>query len=532
MELKLLDCTLRDGGYVNEWEFGEKNITETLQRLENAALDIIESGFIKKRNKTFSDDFSLYNDTDSAEAFLASRNIRENTNFVAMIMHGDYSPECICQRQKYLKGIRYVFKKDYMNEAFENCKYILSKGFDLYVQPAAISDYSDEEVISLVKLFNGLDIAAFYIVDTFGTMQKSHALRLFYIIDNNLKKGVPIGFHSHNNLQLSFSNSLAIIDIPKKRELYIDTSVLGMGRGAGNLCTELMTQYINENIEKKYDLIPILETMDENIMPIYSKHPWGYSAPYYIAAVNDCHPNYASYLIDRQSLCIKDINVIIKQIPDVKKHLFDRELISGLYLKFQSHSVDDSGAIAGIAELCGGRKALILAPGKSLLTHKSEIDRFIEENSPAVFAINHIPKFFGYDRIFVSNLKRFKSLDDAVSRIKDRLICTSNISADGGICAVNYSDYLNGNDIIYDNSGLMLINVLIKAGVKDIALAGYDGFAYSDSENYFDESLANNINAQRQAQTNSAMIEYFAKVRRNIDIEFITPTVYSEENHT
>lgn len=71
---------------------------------------------------------------------------------------------------------------------------------------------------------------------------------------------------------------------------------------------------------------------------------------------------------------------------------------------------------------------------------------------------------------------------------------------------MNYSDYLNSNDTIYDNSGLMLINILKKAGVNELALAGFDGFGYADAKNYFDESMANNVNAQRQIETNSAII--------------------------
>ena len=189
-----------------------------------------------------------------------------------------------------------------------------------------------------------------------------------------------------------------------KRDIIIDSSVFGMGRGAGNLCTELITQYINENIEDKYELIPILEIMDEWIMPIRRKFDWGYSAPYYIAAVNDCHPNYASALINRQTLCIRDINTIIRMIPDSKKHLFDKKLINELYIEYQSQNVDDTEVIKEIAQLCKDRKVLILAPGRSIIAYKEEIDQFIAENNPVIFAINYIPQQYRYDKIFMGNL--------------------------------------------------------------------------------------------------------------------------------
>ena len=304
-----------------------------------------------------------------------------------------------------------------------------------------------------------------------------------------------------------------------------------MGRGAGNLCTELLTQFINENIEDKYELIPILEIMDEHIMPIYSRRTWGYSAPYYIAAVNGCHPNYASYLMNRQSLCIRDISAIIKLIPSEKRHLFDKALISELYTSYQAHTIDDSAAVAEIAELCRDKKVLILAPGQSLITCRDKIEEYIRSCSPVVFSINHIPDIYPCDRVFVSNLKRFKGIDDALSSVKGGIICTSNIAAGDSICAVNYGSYLNDNEIISDNSGLMLINVLKKAGVSSLALAGYDGFGYNGVKNYFDEKLISADDMEKREMMNKAIGDYFTKIRRSMDIEFITPSRYNGDNN-
>ena len=444
-----------------------------------------------------------------------------------MVNCGEFSVESIA---KYSGGkigiIRIAFHKHQREEAQRLCKALKENGFKVFFQPMYTLGYSDFELLDLINWANQNSPDAFYIVDSFGTMRGSDILRIYYLIDNNLSDKIKIGFHSHNNLQLSFSNAQALLELHSKRDIIIDTSVLGMGRGAGNLCTELMTQYINENIESKYDLIPILETMDEYIMPIYSLHPWGYSAPYYIAAINGCHPNYATYLINRQSLYIKDINKIVKSIPIGKRHLFDKEFISKLYIEYQSHNINDSKAIESISRLCENKKVLVLAPGKSLLTFRGIIAKFIERESPVVIAINHIPKYYKYDKIFISNIKRFKSLDADIGLIENKLICTSNLSVNRNICLVNYSDYLNEDEVIYDNAGLMLINVLKKAGVNEIALAGYDGFDYANSKNYFDVELANNVNMQRQAETNAAIKNYFDKMSRSTGFNFITPTIY------
>lgn len=521
--IQILDCTLRDGGYVNDWSFGESNIKRIVENLSAASIETIEIGFLST-TKDAREEQSIFSCIFEAENYCLKAG---SNNLALMINCGEYKEEDLL---KYKGGkigiIRIAFHKHQRKEAQELCVALKNRGYKVFFQPMYTLGYKDNELLELIEWANNNSPDAFYIVDSFGTMRNNDVLRSFYLVDNNLNTDIKVGFHSHNNLQMSFSNAQELIKLHSKRDIIIDTSVLGMGRGAGNLCTELMTQYINENIENKYNLIPILETMDEYIMPIYSKHPWGYSAPYYIAAINNCHPNYATYLINLQTFCIKDINGIIRNIPEEKRHLFDKELIKGLYLDFQTHNVDDSATIAAISALCRGRKVLILAPGKSLLTYRAEIEKFIFENDPVVFGINHIPKYHRSDRIFVSNLKRFKCLDDVVSRIKNKLICTSNISTSKDICTVNYSDYLNNNDAIYDNSGLMLINVLKKAGINELALAGYDGFDYAGSKNYFDESMANNVNVQRQFEMNSAMIEYFVRLRKVMSINFITPTVY------
>lgn len=527
MSISILDCTLRDGGYINNWKFNKKAVIETIHGLYMSAIDIIEIGFLDDCDGR--DEGTLFDSVETADRIISDSNVDKSSDFVVMIMHGRFDcsklPEC---KETKLSGIRYCFKKQYIREALENCRFIRSKGYDVFLQPAALSDYNDWEVLDLVRSANELDIRSFYIVDTFGVMRKNDVVRYFLLIDQNLKENVSIGFHSHNNLQLSFSNAQELIQMNSKREIIIDSSIFGMGRGAGNLCTELITQYINENIENKYDIIPILEAMDEYIMPIYSQHPWGYSAPYYIAATNNCHPNYATFLMNKETLCIRDINTIIKSIPDENKHVYNEKRIGKMYFDYQQKNVDDSNTIRQIGELCRDREVLILAPGKTLVTFENAIKDHIKEKSPVIFSINHIPEKYSVDKVFVSNLKRFKGINDAEEKLGEKLICSSNISVRNSLQTVNYSAYLNEDEAISDNSGLMLINVLKKAGVNNISLAGYDGFSYSEVDNYCDEKLMNNVKFERQAKLNESIKKYFINIRKNMEINFITPSIYDQ----
>ena len=517
--IHVLDCTLRDGGYVNNWEFGKRNIPQIAERLCDSAIEYIECGFLSE-TKSRTDHQSIFNSIESANQVFSNC----SRHIALMVNCGEVNAEEIpVYSGDKVSLIRIAFHKHQIQEAQNLCSALKQRGYHVFFQRMVTMGYSDQELLNLISWANNNQPDAFYIVDSFGTMRKNDVMRIFYLIDNNLKPEIKIGFHSHNNLQLSFSNAQELMMMYSKRDIIIDSSVFGMGRGAGNLCTELLTKYINENIEKKYDLIPILEIMDEYIMPIYSARPWGYSAPYYIAAVNNCHPNYATFLMNKQTLCIRDINSIIRSIPEESKRLYNVDLISELYRNYQQHNIDDSEVLQKIKNMCRGRKILILAPGKSLATYAAQINSFIETNSPVIFAINHIPENFSYDMVFISNLKRFKGLDDAVEQLGDRLLCTSNIAVNQ---AVNYASYLNEEDIISDNAGLMLINVLKKADVHDLYLAGFDGFQVSGDGNYFDGRLNLNIQYQKREEMNHAIIGYFAKLKRNMNVNFLTPTIY------
>lgn len=522
MKIEILDCTLRDGGYVNDWRFERSVISEIGQKLCQSQIEIIEGGFLSQKKKADYNQ-SIFSAIEDAENCFQNCSER----IALMINCGEYNADDI---PEYSNGkvttIRIAFHKHQRSDAQELCVALKSKGYKVFFQPMVTMGYTDFELLSLIEWANEYVPDAFYIVDSFGTMRKEDVLRMFFLIDNNLNNNIKVGFHSHNNLQLSFSNAQELILLASKRTIMIDSSVFGMGRGAGNLCSELITRYINENVESKYDVLPVLEIMDDYIMPIYNQHPWGYSAPYYIAAINNCHPNYATYLMNLQTLCIKDINAIIRSIPTEKRNLFDQELIHQLYMDYQQKAVDDTDTVNSLTKLCVNHQVLLLAPGRSVSTYKDEIQEFINVNNPLVISINHIPLYFRYDRVFISNLKRFKNIDEAISLIKEKVLFTSNISQVQTQNIINYSSYLNDVDSIMDNAGLMLINLMKKIGVSSVTLAGYDGFVYSGTKNYYDDRMVNNVQFEKQKQTNNDIIEYFKKMRKSMDINFLTPSIY------
>ena len=284
-------------------------------------------------------------------------------------------PQCT---GKSVDGIRVAFHKGDLEGAVSLCNEISKKGYLVFMQPMVTNNYSDIELLNLIEKVNQMEVYAFYIVDSFGVMKQSDLLRRFYIIDNNLREDIIIGYHAHNNLQMAYSNAQSFISTRSKRSRIVDSSVFGMGRGAGNLNSELFAEYLNENHGKSYKIYPLLDIIDSILNKIYIDHYWGYSLPHFLSATFNCHPNYATYLSEKNALTVKSISDILNQISDDKKTSFDKQYIEELYINYQKHYINDEAVILKLKEEFKNRSVLIMAPGSSLYKYAHEIKDVVQ----------------------------------------------------------------------------------------------------------------------------------------------------------
>ena len=284
----------------------------------------------------------------------------------------------------------------------------------------------------------------------------------------------------------------------------------------------MLIQFLNTNNKTKYDIKPVLEAINNFILPIYNKTPWGYSVPYYLAATNHCHPNYAKFLVDKQTVPVEIINNLLQNIPNDKKSSYDSNLIKQIYLDNFSNSIDDSTTLDYLKNLLLDKKILILAPGKSLTREKEKINEFIKKENPFIISLNFIPKDYNENLVFVTNMKRFESLAD----YSMPLIVSSNIeNIPQQAKIINFSSYLN-NSKMFDNVALMLFKLLIKIGIKNVSIAGLDGFSNIPTENYVNNDLINNAKVNEFDERNAIMTNELNKIQDKININFITKTIY------
>ncbi len=325
----VLDCTLRDGGYCNDWKFGKNNIRRIVDGLTAANVDYIECGFLTNRHE-YDSDRTKYTHLSQIPKLLPNRT--HNKMYLVMVNYGEYEiddiPEC---EETMIDGIRVAFHQKDAADALHFCSQLKEKGYLVFVQPMISPSYTEDEFTCLIRRVNVLQPHAFYIVDSFGMMKPKDLQYYLTLVEMHLHNEIALGFHSHNNSQLAFSNALYLTDCMLNRQVIIDISIHGMGRGAGNLNAELYLAHLNHIEKKRYDLAPILELIEEVFSIFYREKPWGYSLPYYLSALHMVHPQYAEYLSAKKNVSIKTIDEIFNMLDPQKRLEYDETYIEGLF---------------------------------------------------------------------------------------------------------------------------------------------------------------------------------------------------------
>lgn len=291
-KITVLDCTLRDGGYVNDWKFGIPQAQDIAAKVAASGVEYVELGFIRLCD--YVPGQIVFNHVrQAAELFRPSP-----AKLVGIVEIGyDYPVTSFPERSAdTVDMVRVVLWKRMQDRAFDYCKALIDKGYEVGVQATRTEQYTTEEFAALAERFSALGPKAIYIVDTFGLLTRERLLGYARAAAPALAPGVSLGYHAHNNMQQAFSNAVALAEARLGRDLMLDGSVLGMGRGAGNLPLELLLKYLNEHHLGAYDTAPLLDVACQHIEPLFREKPWGYSIPFLLSATYERNPSYVDML--------------------------------------------------------------------------------------------------------------------------------------------------------------------------------------------------------------------------------------------
>ena len=528
-KINILDCTLRDGAYIVNGVFGEPAIRGIINKLQNANIDIIECGWLK--NDTCVDGTTYYHLPSDLEKYLSGKS--EKVKYVAMIDWDRYDlqnlPEC---DGKSIDAIRVVFPHNHYAEGMALGGVIKNKGYEVFFQAANTLAYSDEELVELATIANQVKPSSLSIVDTFGAMYGEDLSRIVNILDNHLDKDIALGFHSHNNQQMSFALSMQFIDMLKNsgRDCIVDSSLCGMGRGAGNATTELVVNYINRKYGGNYDMNEVMDAIDMYMQYFLESYSWGYSIPYFIAGMYCTHVNNIAYLLKNHRTNAKDMRNIVESLSEEDRKKYDYDLLEDKYLDYQGKVVDDSECLSMLEEEVQNREVLLILPGRSIHEEEDKIKNYIVKNNPLIIGINAVFEGFNYDYVFFSNKVRYNYAKEIYSDLfsEHHRIVASNIKVipDNNESIVNYNLLVKRGWEHFDNSGIMCLRLLNKVHAKEAVLAGFDGFDDDVSNSYADKSLPHINPGKAWSELNSEikdmLQDFMNSTKEYMNIRFLT----------
>ncbi len=290
-EIKVLDCTIRDGGLMNNWQFEERFVRNVFRALSDAGVDIMEIGYLsseKAYSRTENGPWKFCMDADLRRIFGEEKCAMK---IAAMADIGRIEYEDIPQKtQSPLDIIRVACYAKDCDKAIDLAHHCIDKGYDACVQLMAVSKVIERDLDEALEDLAKSRVSTVYIVDSYGSLYCEQVESLV----KRYRAALPdkiIGFHGHNNQQLAFSNSIEAIIHGANQ---IDATLFGIGRAAGNCPLELMMSFLKN---PKYDLGPILGVIEAELIPLSKKLDWGYHIPYAVTGILNEHPRSAMKLM-------------------------------------------------------------------------------------------------------------------------------------------------------------------------------------------------------------------------------------------
>lgn len=328
----MLDCTLRDGGYINNWKFSKSFLTDYVNLMNSITVDFVEIGFI---NKTIEYKGNIVGPCRNINKEYLD--LFKNTNFKISVM-GDYQDINMTLLEdksnlQIIDLVRVAFHIHDLEKAINVCIKIKNLGYKVSVNAMAITNYSERDLETLFNLVNHNSLDILYIADSYGSLNNSEIKDYIGKFENRLCN-TSVGIHLHNNMNNAFSNFLASQDILTNKPLYIDSTLFGMGRGAGNLATELVINYNDLDTQL---IIETLLFIDKHIYPLFNNNTntnWGYDLDYFLSGILKIHPNYINKFRQIDITLSKKILLLSRIIDDNKHTMFSLEYVNSLIKEY------------------------------------------------------------------------------------------------------------------------------------------------------------------------------------------------------
>ena len=487
--MKILDCTLRDGGYYTNWDFDSITVDNYIKYTNNLPLEFIEIGYRNPKNiNNYNGEF-YYTPIKTLKLFKA----KSNHKISIMIDFKNFKLNDVESLIKECKGyvdlVRIAIHPDSLDKSQGIINGIKGYGFEVGLNIMYLSKWDIENIKNEIKKIENLDYL--YLADSYGAVFPEELEKIL----NEIKKVVncSIGFHSHDNLELAFANTLTAI---KCGIDIVDSSILGMGRGAGNLKTELLLLKLIHNDKNRFQQYDSLSSLIDLFKPLKLKYNWGSDISYKFAGVNSFPQKEIMSL--KLSKNYK-FSQIIRHFDNKEK-----EKISLIDIKslIESNELD----------------SIIIGGGNSILEHKEAIEFFLKKNRNRFNIILSSSKFSElipnknnnvFQIVLGSDIVEYESLNNKTIKY---IFPSSEGLEEKDLKENFYTIKFEDNDeekVNHFEGSIYLVSDILKS--KKVFLIGFDGF--NPSDRYYDVF-----------KENQKVIDKYSK---NISIVSLTKTKYS-----
>ena len=385
-QLKILDCTLRDGGYYNNWDFDGDIVRDYLSALAEANIDYIELGLRNFPKNTFDGPFAY-----TTESYLNSIELPPGPRYGVMIdaktilssnlqVDEAIASLFVPADKSKLSLVRVAVHFSEVEKCGELAKTLKAYGYELGFNLMQAAGKTPTEIQNIIKEINRWEcVDVVYFADSLGNMFSDEVINIADQIRDSWKN--DIGIHTHNNMGQALSNALTAA---KHHVTWIDVTISGMGRGAGNSQTENFLAAIDA---ERYKAQPIYKLAMKHFYPMQQQLGWGPNIFYYLGAKHGIHPTYIQNLLSHNQCSDDEILSAIDYLSHLQSSSsFSQEALTAS-LRSHGNSTATSGS-SQINKLFNNKNVLIIGNGPSVERHQQGIIEYIKKNQPLVISIN------------------------------------------------------------------------------------------------------------------------------------------------
>lgn len=520
--LQLLDCTLRDGGYYNAWDFDHDLISDYLVAMEAAGIELVELGFRTPELGSFVGAVGV-----SAESFINDLEIPKRLRIGVMLNAKDLireesSPSDVIDslfigrqfsRVSFVRIASGVGEVPLISGAVSRLK---SLGYDVGVNLMQVHNLNFDRIRDFGRWCHDNAVDFCYFADSFGALEPTQVGAVTEALKSTFEG--PIGCHFHDNKSLATANVFAAIDAGVN---LVDVTVTGMGRGPGNAKTEYVGPLLEDKGLIEFELDPVIGLIEKHFEPLLDRYRWG-TNPYYLqSALANVHPSYVQRLLSDGRLDPGSVSESIRRLGAEGGASYSLDRAASVEIR----SIGDETGNWSPAESVRTGQAVILGPGDGLRRQARYIERFLSSaDRPSVFNLNlsalvdpslidfYVALSIARSRI---DLPIFEGAGDVITPHRQ----LGELGDDSAVRLLNYGAKLEKGAFRVDSLGCVIphaltaayaLAVAVAGGSKVIYLAGWDGFPNSDP---------------RQAEMEE-VLQTFRRAFPQVEVVSLTPTSY------